>query len=330
LIRDDRQPDPEASIVIDVSVVIPTHNRSRLLRQSLRSALSQADVRFEVIVVDDGSGDDTGAVIAGAGDPRVVSLRHDRSQGLSASRNHGADKASGDWIAFLDDDDVWSPHKLSRQLQAANATERSWVYVGCVNVDDSLQILGGAPPPPPEEVVRMIPRSNLIPGSASSVALRRDVFHRLGPFDVALRSAEDWEMWIRLARHGPPAWVPEPLVAQRLHAANMSLRADVILGAVASVERRHHVHALRGPLYRWIAASYLRTGEKGQWLKYLALAAARGEILGAGADVLNVASRRLGRSLGRQPRSPAQLPNPEWTARAQGWLEELRLSLDTT
>jgi glycosyltransferase involved in cell wall biosynthesis len=316
---------PAGRSMIDVSVVIPTRNRSALVRQALRSVLAQADVGLEVIVVDDGSSDNTGAVVTGMRDSRVVLLRHDRPRGLSASRNRGAEEAKGEWLAFIDDDDLWSPHKLSRQIQVANATGRDWVYVGVVNVDASLRVLGGRPAPRPQEVVRLLPRGNLVPGSASSVAMRRTAFRRVGPFDVGLRSAEDWEMWIRLAKEGPPAWVPEPLVAQRLHSKNMSLDVNVILEAVGSVERRHGVDADRGALYRWIATSCLRSGRRTEWLKFLSLAAVRGEARGVAEDLLIALRSRVDRSLRRPRKTLAQLPNPTWTTRAQLWLDELVL-----
>jgi glycosyltransferase involved in cell wall biosynthesis len=311
--------------VTDISVVVPTHNRSAWLRQTLRSVLAQADVDLEVIVVDDGSTDDTGEMVGRLPDPRLALLRHDTSLGLSAARNHGAEEATGEWLAFIDDDDLWSPHKLNRQLLAANTAGCSWAYTGCVNVDSMLRILGGSPPPPPADVARRIFRSNLIPGGGSNVAVRRDAFRRVGPFDVGLKSAEDWEMWIRLAKQGPPAWVPEPLIGYRLHSTNMSLDAQAILDAIASIERRHGIRAARGPLYRWIAASCLRTGQRAAALKYFAFAAARGQARGVAADVRAAIGWRVDRALGRTPKTLHELPHPEWTAQAQGWLSELAL-----
>src|SRR5829696_624334 len=100
--------------MVEISVVVPTHNRSGLLAQTLRSVLWQRGVDLEVLVVDDGSTDDTAEV-----------------------------------VAVLDDDDLWAPDKLARQLAAAQATGRSWVYTGAVNIDDDLRVLGGMPPYPP-------------------------------------------------------------------------------------------------------------------------------------------------------------------------------------
>ncbi len=102
-----------------VSVVVPTHNRARLLRRTLRSILAQHMVDLEVVVIDDGSTDDTGDVAAT--DPRVLVIRNRESAGVSAARNRGIAAARGEWIAFCDDDDLWSPDKLNRQLTAADA-----------------------------------------------------------------------------------------------------------------------------------------------------------------------------------------------------------------
>src|SRR3954469_4879731 len=113
-----------------VSVVVPTRNRSRLLAATLRSVLRQRAVDLEVIVVDEGSTDDTGAVIAGLRDPRIRIVRHDVPRGVSRARNRGAEEARGDWVAFVDDDDLWAPDKLARQVQAALAAGRDWVYTG--------------------------------------------------------------------------------------------------------------------------------------------------------------------------------------------------------
>jgi glycosyltransferase involved in cell wall biosynthesis len=314
--------------VTGVSVIIPTRNRGLLLTTALRSVLWQREVSLEVIVVDDGSNDDTGAVVTAVDDPRVGLLRHDRSQGLSASRNHGAQEAKGEWLAFIDDDDLWAPRKLSGQIQAANASGRTWVYTGCVNVDDGLTILGGDPPPSPEEVARLIYRRNVIPGGGSNVVLHRDAFRRAGPFDVSLRRVEDWEMWIRLAKQGPPAWVPEPLMAYRYHSTNMSLDVDAMIEAVATIERRYGISILRGPLYRWIASSYLRTGQKAHWLKYLSLAATRGDVREVAGDIGIAVKWRVHRMLRRPKPALADLPNPDWTTQAQQWLDELRSRLD--
>jgi glycosyltransferase involved in cell wall biosynthesis len=306
---------------MNVSVVIPTRNRSRWLRLTLRSVLWQRDVELDAIVVDDGSTDDTADVVTRMPDRRVRLIHHDTSRGVSASRNHGAEETDSEWIAFIDDDDLWAPEKLARQLEAARTTGRAWVYTGSVNIDESLRALTGVPPPTPEQVARMIRRYNAIPGGGSNVIVRRDVFERVGPFDPSLKNGEDWEMWIRLNEHGPPAWVPHPLLGYRVHPANASLDVAAILEGVSLIERRHGTGVDRGVLNRWIGESCLRTGQREEALKYLAVAAVNGQGLNVARDVLAIVRRRLAPYLG-----PSLMPTPrypEWIAKAQGWLDDL-------
>src|SRR5881397_1285072 len=118
-----------------VTVVIPTRNRSDLLRQTLTSVLRQRDVDLRVIVVDDASTDDVAGVVAGWGDGRVRVLRNDAATGVSAARNRGLSETTTEWVGFCDDDDLWSPDKLGRQLAAARSPRRDWAYTGCVYVN---------------------------------------------------------------------------------------------------------------------------------------------------------------------------------------------------
>ena len=310
--------------MIDVSVIVPTHDRGSWLCQGLRSVLRQRDVDLEVIVVDDGSTDDSARrIVETLSDHRITLLRHEGPQGVSLARNHGAEEAGGEWLAFLDDDDLWAPTKLSRQLRAARAAGCNWVYAGCVNVDPALKILGGGPPPRPEDVARSIFRSNVIPGGGSNVVMRREAYQQVGPFDRRLSNTEDWEMWIRLAKLGPPAWVAEPLIAYRIHPSQSSLDVGAILDGIRLIERRHDIKAARGESYRWIAASFLRTGRRTKAVRYWALATIRGQAPGVAQDVCAALGWRLDRYLGRPPRTLQQLPHPEWTLRARAWVDEL-------
>jgi glycosyltransferase involved in cell wall biosynthesis len=105
----------------DVSVVIPTLNRQAALARSISITLGQENVNLEVIVVDDGSTDSTPAYLKTGRDPQLQVIRHARRTGVAAARNHGIQQARGEWVAFLDDDDVWAPHKLREQVSTALA-----------------------------------------------------------------------------------------------------------------------------------------------------------------------------------------------------------------
>jgi glycosyltransferase involved in cell wall biosynthesis len=305
-----------------VSVVVPTRNRSGLLAITLRSVLRQRDVELEVIVVDEASTDDTSDHLAGLGDARVRVVRHENPQGVSAARNRGAAEARGEWVAFTDDDDLWAPEKLARQIRAAEAADRNWSYAGSVNVTDDLQIVYGLPPPPPEEVVAALPHYNAIPGGGSNVVVRRETLLRAGPFDSRLRNTEDWEMWIRLAKAGPPAWVCSPLLAYRVHPSNSSLDVAEIVRGTRLIEELHHTTADWGRLHRWLAESCLRTGQRRAALGQFARAAAGGQARATAHDLALIARRRMRRS-SSAPRPP-QRGDPRWTEEAAGWLRELQ------
>src|SRR5213079_1378023 len=126
----------------DVSVIIPTRDRWELLSSlSLPSARGQQDLDLEVLVVDDGSTDGTENRLRAIGDPRLVVLRSKTSAGVAGARNRGIAVARGEWLAFLDDDDIWSPRKLRSQLDAAASREASFAYAGAVWVDSRLLFL---------------------------------------------------------------------------------------------------------------------------------------------------------------------------------------------
>src|SRR6266487_2827744 len=111
-----------------VSVVLPTRNRSSMLMQALSSALGQEDVRVEVIVIDEGSSDDTPERLERIEDERLSVLRHDPAKGVAPARNAAIARANGEWIAFLDDDDLWAPQNLRTQLAAAGQGGHSLSY----------------------------------------------------------------------------------------------------------------------------------------------------------------------------------------------------------
>ncbi len=308
----------------EVSVVVPTHNRSGLLALTLRSVLWQRDVDLEVVVVDDGSTDDTAEVVAGLHDARVRIVRHETPQGVAAARNRGAEEATAEWITFLDDDDLWAPDKLARQLQVAREAGCSWVYTGAVSIDDELKVLGGVPPPSPERIVELLPRFDAVPGGGSNVVVHRDMLARAGRFDSRLRNTEDWEMWIRLAKLGPAAWVCSPLVAKRAHSRNSSLDTREILAGSALIERLHGGRVDRGITYRWLAESCLRTGRRSTAVRYFAAAALRGQARNVAGDLRVILRRRIRRHVLRDRRlEPVSYRHPQWVAEARAWLDAL-------
>jgi glycosyltransferase involved in cell wall biosynthesis len=308
----------------EVSVVVPTRNRSRLLALTLRSVLGQRDVDLEVVVVDEASTDDTVDVISNFCDTRIRVVHHDTPHGVAGARSRGWQEATGEWIAFVDDDDLWAPGKLTSQLTAAREMGRHWAYVGVINIDADGLVISGVPPPPPEQVVEHLPAYNAIPGGGSNVVARRALLDAVGPFDARHYNTEDWEMWLRLAKHGHPAWVPRPLLAYRVHTRNASLKIDAILAGAALIEQAHGARVDYGMLYRWFAETSLRLGRRVEALRYFALAAARGQARSVLHELTVIARRRVARPLGWVGAGASgSCEVEEWRAQALPWLDEL-------
>ncbi len=311
--------------VPDVSVVIPTRNRLDLLRTTLQCVLAQRGVDLEVVVVDDASTDGTPDAIRALGETRVRVVSQVASGGVSAARNRGIAESTGRWVAFLDDDDLWSPVKLELQLVAAERNERPWVYAGDVNVDDELNVLTASRPPTAAAVVEALPRYNPVPTGASNVVVRADVLRRVGGFDPGLRRTEDWDLWLRLARCGPPAVVDAPLVAYRFHAGNRILDPESIVREPEILAGRYGIEIDRPAVLRRAAWACLRAGHRIDAARYYARAVAAGDArsllrLAVALGHPAVGSERVFRLL---PNAPG---DAGWRSEAQRWLDDIRRS----
>lgn len=310
-----------------VSVVVPTHDRLPMLVRGLGAVLGQRGVDLEVVVVDDGSSDRTSAVLRKRFADRVTVIRHPESRGVSAARNSGVARARGEYVAFLDDDDVWSPVKLERQVAQLRATGRGWVYSGMVSVDVELEILHGVRPERPEELAAALPIRNRLPVGPSNVVVRRDVLDAAAarggaPFDLGLRYHADWDLWIRLAELGPPALVDHPDIGYVLHGANMGLgsmlaEVDVIERRYADLRRGRPVD--RAHVHRWVAGAHLRAGRRSDAVRAYAAA-----VRHAPRDSL---SRLLVALSSRDHSAKTQFrkaPDEQWRDEAERWLAPLR------
>ena len=225
-----------------VTVVIPTRNRLSLLQPTLASALGQTGVDHEVVVVDDGSTDGTADHLAAMTDPRLRVITHSDGRGVSQARNAGLAAARFEWVAFLDDDDLWAPDKLAAQIRAAGEGVE-WVTVGAVDVDDALRVTGGARPPFAQRDTPRLLHANNIPGGGSGTMVRTELVRRLGGFDPALQTLADWDLWLRVSPLCDMAAVRRPLVAYRVHARSMSHTDDRFPEELAALGRKHAASA---------------------------------------------------------------------------------------
>ena len=255
----------------EATIVIPTKDRWRVLeRSALASALAQEEIEHEVIVVDDGSSDGTAERLSNVGDPRLRVIRHDRALGVARARNAGLRSARGEWVSFLDDDDLWSPTKLRRQIDAAAAAGASFAYTAGAAVDADRRFLFAVEPPAAEGIERTLLEWNVIWCGCSNVAARRSLLDDLGGFDERLFQLADWDLWIRLALAAGAESIPDVLVAYTMHQQNMLLtdRRDVFpeLEYLAEKHRaaseRLGARPDRARFARWVAQGHRRGGRR--------------------------------------------------------------------
>jgi glycosyltransferase involved in cell wall biosynthesis len=196
-----------------VSVIIPTYNRAGLVKEAVASVLAQTYRDFEIVVVDDGGTDGTGEALAPW--PAVRLLRHASRRGVAAARNTGIAAARGEWLAFLDSDDLWRPEKLARQIFWLESqpelvicqTDETWVRRGIrVNKPLSHRQAGGR---------IFLPSLARCLISPSAAILHRRLLADHGGFDATLPAAEDYDLWLRLTWRYEVGLVDEPLVIKR-------------------------------------------------------------------------------------------------------------------
>ena len=202
-----------------VSVIIPTHNRARFLAGAVKSVLEQSYQDFEIIVVDDCSSDHTAAMMESLGRPEIRYLRHDRQLGGAAARNTGIHHSTGEYVAFLDDDDEWYPEKLGRQMSMmlASPADVGGIYTGYFIVDRSNgQMRSQMVPTERGELYESLLAGNCI-GSTSSMLLRRNCFETVGVFDERLPSFQDYDLWLRIARKYHFDCIRQPLLKYFVH-----------------------------------------------------------------------------------------------------------------
>jgi len=229
-----------------VSCVIPSYNRPGYVRTAIESALTQTYSPMEVIVVDDGSTDETPDVAESFGE-RVKVIRQ-ANGGSAAARNTGIAAASGEFVAWLDSDDAWLPEKIAIQVAAArDYPEAGIVYTHCQAID------GNDQPPPPKEPIKapparlredilamMVVESEVMP---SSCLVRRTALDSVGWFNKDFINAEDWEFHFRMARQFGFVEVPAPLTRYRVHAASKT--ADRWPHAIGALQLRKVIEEAR-------------------------------------------------------------------------------------
>jgi len=203
-----------------VSVIIPTHNRDEFLGSTIASVLSQTYSDFEIIVVDDNSGDRTHEVIKSIKDGRMKYIRHRDNMGPSAARNTAISSATGEYIAFLDDDDEWMPEKLQKQVELLDKCEPNicGVYSNRLVIDKlSNRIISTSPQAKKLKGNLLYQLSIGSPIHTSTVLIRKRCIEKVGLFDETMSYMEDRDFWIRLSLNWDFEYIDKPLTIAYVH-----------------------------------------------------------------------------------------------------------------
>lgn len=268
-----------------ISVVIPAYNQAKYLAETIDSVQKQTYADREIIVVDDGSTDETAEIAKGYGES--IRYVYQENQGLAGARNTGISLAQGEFVALLDSDDYWASDFLAKMISLADRQATATVYYcGVQYISSDGRVLEQKSIPPvyePAEFSKVMLRNNFLVPSAT--VLRRQPVIDAGMFDIDYRRLQDWELWVRLLKSGKKfAGIAAPLVYYRLHDASLSTDPQGGERAATAMVQKHfgdddgNWHAWEaekriayGGLYRYIAitSSLLRQGNWARCAEYL-------------------------------------------------------------
>ena len=252
----------QLSSQLTISVVIPIYNRGEKIAATLDSVFAQTLAPLEIILVDDGSTDGTADWIEAHYAGRIRLIRQ-ANGGVARARNRGLEASNGEWIAFLDHDDEWAPEKLDKQLALAQINpETGVVYCawscldanGKVTENGTERLRAGAVTWPQGQVFSALLRHDFII-SMSVPLIKTNLLRKIGGFDPQTVPADDWDVWLRLARHCEFAFVPEVLVFYRFHDAQQSADQLQILKGKQRVFAKHRKYLFSHPKALWFYAS---------------------------------------------------------------------------
>ncbi len=218
-----------------VSVIIPTYNRGYCIENAIRSVLKQDYENMEILIVDDGSADDTQAVVQSIEDTRIHYYKNPCNKGAAASRNVGIQLAQGKYIAFQDSDDEWLEGKLRQQVELLECSDYGMVY-SCFE----REFPDGRVEKVPREAIQQEAKQGYIYPyllaesfiSTQTMLVRKEILEQLQGFDEALKSYEDYDLAIRIARECQVAFIDKVLV--RLNTLPDSIDMDMMRGLISS------------------------------------------------------------------------------------------------
>lgn len=238
-----------------VSIVIPSYNRASVLPRAIKSVFAQTFHDFEIIVVDDCSTDDTANVVPSFFDSRIRYIRHEQNKGGNAARNTGINAAKGEFVAFLDSDDVWLPEKLQKQLAVFVKPEIGLVYCGLIfmvpGIGEINRWFVKCGPDFREDLLV----SNYI-GTTSVAVVRTELLKKINGFDESLRSCQDWDLYLRLKETCDFGYAEEFLVHYQINRKSrtqISTDPEAVLSGQDAIQRKYSRQIAQLPRKKKIA-----------------------------------------------------------------------------
>ena len=226
-----------------VTVIIPTYNRAHSIERATRTVLSQSFPDLEVIIVDDGSTDNTEEIIASMKkDKRIKYLKTPTNQGATHARNMGIEHATGDYIGFQDSDDEWLPTKLQTQVKVLgnSSTEVGVVFTGYWRVmADSRRIYMPIRPPDMNNAMEILLKRFFLFVATPTVLARRQCFSHVGLFDERLSRLQEWELWIRFSQRYRFLYINEPLVLSHYQPESITSNYEALSASFELILAKH-------------------------------------------------------------------------------------------
>lgn len=203
-----------------VSAIVLTYNRAHFVTEAIGSILDQTFKDFELIVVDNCSSDNTESVVKSSSDKRIRYFKNQNNGFMGVNRNYGIEKSSGEYIAFLDDDDLWLPEKLEKQIELLDSNKGlglvysdSYIMDSNGKLEENTYFYGRRPVR--GNTFDKLLENNLIP--MLTVMIRKEVLNRVGVFNPRYKIALDYDLWLRIAAHYPIDFIEQPLAKYRVY-----------------------------------------------------------------------------------------------------------------
>lgn len=264
-----------------VSAIIPNFNYAQYVGEAIESALAQTFKPMEVIVIDDGSTDESISICEKFG--KQIKLIRQENAGVSAARNNAVRASSGEFVAFLDADDVWLSRKIEEQVEEFKRSGHlGLVHVGVQDIDEDGKSLVTHLDGLEGEVSREMLLFNraVILGGGSGFMIPRKVFEEIGGFDLRLSTSADWDFCYQVSHRFEVGFIPEVLLKYRMHSSNMHgniplMEREMLIGFEKAFDKSHSkLSNVRresyGNLHRVLAGSYFRAGNNRQFARHAA------------------------------------------------------------